>query len=392
MKPRSALLGAGLAITALLAACSDDDGTSGGDDGDVTLTIGYAADFSDIGGPADQPGTNGAQYMVDQINAEGGVCSGTVKLVVKEISQTPPDPVAAKRGVRELLDDGVDVLLGPPFSDYGFPVLDETAGEVPVLFVASTEVSLSNIKRGAFLVSFNDLVQSSAAAEFSLKQGWTNAVTLSSSDIPYLTVNPQGFAEIFTKGGGDVKDVSFAFGSTDFSSQVNEIAAMDPQPDVIFSAIFQPDAGVFLKQLREAQVESAVFGADGFEATSIWTDPSAEGVYFTSHTFPQEGNGVQAFLDGYAKSGLPKLETPTFGVLGADAVKLAVAARAANCDGDGKSLVDTLAGLENVTVVSGVDTYKDTPGTPRRNVVISKVENGTPVVADTFFPTDVATG
>ena len=394
MVSRKGAIAAGVTLTLLVAACggSDSKTDSGGTTGD-TFKIGYAADLSEIGGIGDNPGTSGAQFMVDQLNKAGGVCGKQIELVVKEISQTPPDPVAAKRGVRELIDGGAEVLLGPPFSDYGFPILDETGGKLPVLFVTSTEVSLTDISRGSFLVSFNDYVQSSAAAEFATKQGWKIAVTLSSSDIPYLTVNPQGFTEVFEKAGGTVaSDLTYSLGATDFSAQVNEIAAMSPQPDIIYSSFFLPEAGVFLTQLREAGVKSAVFGADGFEASFIWTEAAAEGVYFTSHTFPSADNDVQKFLDDHAKSGLPKIETPSFGVLGADAVQLAVAAKGKNCDGDPASLIKTLSDLENVKVTSGTDTYKGTPGTPKRDVVILTVKDGAPVLADKFFPTVVAQG
>lgn len=394
MVSRKGAVAAGVTLTLLVAACggSDSKTDSGGTTGD-TFKIGYAADLSEIGGIGDNPGTSGAQFMVDQLNKAGGVCGKQIELVVKEISQTPPDPVAAKRGVRELIDGGAEVLLGPPFSDYGFPILDETGGKLPVLFVTSTEVSLTDISRGSFLVSFNDYVQSSAAAEFATKQGWKIAVTLSSSDIPYLTVNPQGFTEVFEKAGGTVaSDLTYSLGATDFSAQVNEIAAMSPQPDIIYSSFFLPEAGVFLTQLREAGVKSAVFGADGFEASFIWTEAAAEGVYFTSHTFPSADNDVQKFLDDHAKSGLPKIETPSFGVLGADAVQLAVAAKGKNCDGDPASLIKTLSDLENVKVTSGTDTYKGTPGTPKRDVVILTVKDGAPVLADKFFPTVVAQG
>lgn len=381
-------------VALVAAACSDtsttDDASPRGD----TFKIGYAADLSDIGGIGDKPGTSGAQFMVDTINAAGGVCGKQIELVIKQIDSAPPDPGAARRGVRELLDDGVEVLLGPPFSDYGLPILDETKGAVPVLFVTSTEVSLADVNRGAFLVSFDDLVQSSAAAEFAIGKGWTTAVTLSSSDLPYLTINPTGFKQVFEQSGGDViQGYSYSLGATDFSAQVNEIAGLDPRPDVIYSSFFLPEAGIFISQLREAGIDSAVFGADGFEASFIWTeDVAANDVFYTSHTFPQPDNGVQKFLNDHAASDLDELETPSFGVLGADAVQIAVAAKAANCAGDPASLISTIANLENVQVVSGVDTYKGTRGTPQRNVIIGEVVDGEPTLADTFFPTVVAQG
>ncbi len=222
---------------------------------DEPLKIGYAADF-DLGGIGDVPGTKAAQYVVDTINAAGGVGGQQVELEIKQISQTPPDPAAAQRAVQELLDGGADILLGPPFSDYGLPLLEVTQGTVPVLFVTSTEITLSDPAQGSFLVSFDDRVQASAAAEFATKQGYTTAVTLSSSDIPYLNITTAAFTEVFTGAGGTVdKDLSFNLGDTDFSAQVNEIAAMDPQPDAVYSAFFLPEAGIFLKQLREAGVD-----------------------------------------------------------------------------------------------------------------------------------------
>ena len=68
------------------------------------------------------PGSNGAQFIIDQVNEAGGVGGLPVEFEIKQISQTPADPAAAQRAVQELLDGGADVLLGPPFSDYGLPL------------------------------------------------------------------------------------------------------------------------------------------------------------------------------------------------------------------------------------------------------------------------------
>jgi branched-chain amino acid transport system substrate-binding protein len=359
---------------------------------DEPLRIGYAADF-DLGGIGDVPATNAAQFVVDQVNADGGVGGHPVEYEIKQISQTPPDPAAAQRAVQELIDGGADIILGPPFSDYGLPLLEVTKGEVPVLFVTSTEITLSDPSQGSFLVSFNDRVQASAAAEFATKQGFTTAVTMSSTDIPYLNITTAAFAEVFTGAGGSVStDLSFNLGDSDFSSQVNEIAGLDPQPDVIYSAFFLPEAGIFLKQLREAGVESAVISADGFDASLIWTiGADAEGVFFTSHTFPGEGNNVQQFLDDYAAAGGPAIETVAFGALGADAAQIAIAATQAACSTDGAALIEAIGGL-TVDVTTGTTSYVGTSGTPKRDVAVLTVTDGAPALADSFFPTVVAAG
>ena len=377
-------------------ASAAPDATDGGAAGDCTLDeplrIGYAADF-DLGGIGDVPGSLGAKFIVDQINAAGGVGGLPVEYEIKQISQTPPDPAAAQRAVQELLDGGADVLLGPPFPDYGLPLLEVTNGTVPVLFVTATEVALPDPSRGSFLVTFDDRVQASAAAEFATKQGFTTGVTMSSTDIPYLNITTASFTEVFEGAGGTVAtDLSFNLGDTDFSAQVNEIAGMEPHPDVIYSAFFLPEAGVFLKQLREAGVESTVISADGFDASLIWTiGADAEGVFFTSHTFPGPDNRVQQFLDDYAATGEPAIETVSFGALGADAAQIAIAATEAACSTDGAALIAAIQEL-TVEVTTGTTSYVGTSGTPQRDVTILTVTDGQPALVESFFPTVVAQG
>lgn len=149
-----------LAFTLVAAACGDDGGDAGGGGGgdgealaalDVDailasdgtdceepsgdpLLIGYAADFSELGGYADGPGAAAAQFMADRINCAGGVDGTPVEVVVQDIQG---DPDVTQRAAQDLLDQGVQAILGPPFSDFGLPLLQVVNGAVPVLFVAS---------------------------------------------------------------------------------------------------------------------------------------------------------------------------------------------------------------------------------------------------------------
>jgi branched-chain amino acid transport system substrate-binding protein len=375
---------AAAAETTVAAAASSDCAL------EEPLKIGFAADFN-LGGISDKPASAAAKFIIDGVNKAGGVGGKPVEYEIKQISADPADYPAAQRGVQELIDGGADIILGPPFSDYGNPLLEVTKGEKPVLFVGSTETVLPDPSRGAFLVSFNDKVQGSAAAEFALKKGFKTAVTISSNEIPYTNIPQAAFTDIFNKGGGKVeKDLAFKFGQTDFSSQVNEIKAMSPQPDAIYSSFFLPEAGVFLKQLREAGVKSAMISADGFDASLIWSiGADAEGVFFTTHTFPSDNNGVQKFLDDYAASGGEKIETIAFGALGADATQIAIKAATDACTTDGKKLIEAIGGLSG-TFTTGEVSYAGTNGTPNRAVTILTVTDGKPVLADSFIPASVA--
>jgi branched-chain amino acid transport system substrate-binding protein len=150
---------------------------------DSPLKIGFAADLGELGAFSDQPGSEAAKVQVDLLNEAGGVGGLPVEYEVKDIQG---DPAATQRAAQELLDDGVNAIIGPPFASTGAPLIDTVAGKAPVLFMASTDPSLADPSRGAFLTTFSDPVQAAAAAEYAAAEGKTTAVTFSSSDDIYF--------------------------------------------------------------------------------------------------------------------------------------------------------------------------------------------------------------
>lgn len=356
---------------------------------DAPLKIGFAADLGELGAFSDQPGSDAAQVMVDQINAAGGVGGQQVEYVVKDIQG---DPAAAQRGAQELLDEGVNALIGPPFASTGAPLLDSVDGQVPIVFMASTDPALADPSRGAFLASFSDQVQSSAIAEFALGKGYTTAVTLSSPDDVYFSGNPEYFTDAFTHGGGTVlQDYSFSLADADFSTQVNAIAGLSEQPDVLFTAMVMGQTQTLLEQLDAAGLgDIVVMGVDGFDATVVWSAGAvADGVFFAAHTFPQDSNGVEEFLASAAAAG-KTIETISFGALAADAVQIIAAAVTEACSLDGPTISAAIDNLVDLPVVTGSVTYKGTGGVPEKDVVILTVEGGEPVFVEALRPAYIA--
>ena len=208
---------------------------------------------------------------------------------------------------------------------------------MPIISNASTDLALADPSRGAFLMSFSDPVQAAAAAEFAANGGATTAVTFSSPDDPYFTNTTAAFTEAFAEAGGEVvRDFTFGIADEDFSSQVNELASLDPQPDVLYTAMIMPGAGVLLEQLEAADLgDIKVIGADSFDATVVWSAGDvANDVSFTAHTFPRDDNGVQEFLDATEAAGV-EIETVSFGALASDVVKVFAHAATEACSTDG---------------------------------------------------------
>ena len=391
-----------MSLSVLAVACGDDEDTATTDAPDETgettpggdctldtpLRIGFAADLGELGAFSDQPGSEAAQVMVDMINDAGGVGGLDVEYVVKDIQG---DPAATQRAAQELLDDGVNALIGPPFASTGAPLLDTVDGQAPIIFMASTDITLADPSRGAFLASFSDPVQSAAMAEWALREGHTTAVTLSSQDDVYFSGNPEFFTEVFEAGGGDVlNDYAYSLADADFSTQVNEIGLLSEPPDVLFTAMVMPQTQVLLEQLDAAGLgDVVVLGVDGFDATVVWSAGEvANGVFFSAHTFPLESNGVEQFLADAAAAGA-NIETISFGALAADAVQILAAAATEACSVDAATLIATIDGLVNQPVVTGTVTYAGTGGVPEKDVVILTIENGEPVFVEAVRPTNI---
>ena len=353
---------------------------------ETPLKIGFAADLGELGAFSDQPGSEAAQVQVDLINEAGGVGGLPIEYVVKDIQG---DPAATQRAAQELLDEGVNAIIGPPFANTGIPLLDTVDGQTPIIYMASTDPQLADPSRGAFLASFSDPVQSAAAAEFAIAQGLTSAVTFSSADDVYFSGNPAYFTETFEQAGGTlVQDFSFSLADEDFSSQVNEMASLDPAPQALFTAMVMPQIATLLQQMDAAGLgDVTVIGADAFDATVVWSAGEvADGVFFAAHTFPTADNDVQAFLDAAAAAGA-EIETISFGALASDAVQILAFAAESSCSVDGATLIATINEITDLPVTTGSVTYAGTNGVPEKDVAIVTVAGGEPALETTLRPT-----
>lgn len=367
-------------VDAILDAGTDCEAPDG-----EPLHIGYAADLSEVGGYADQPGSNAAQFMAELMNCAGGIDGTPVEVTVQDIQG---DPDVTQRAAQDLLDAGVHAILGPPFSDFGLPLLQITQGEVPVVFVASTEELLADPEQNAFIMGFDDRAQATAAAQFATSElDAQTAVTLTSADDLYFERVPELFTEAFESEGGEVvSDYSYSLADSDFSSQVNQIAGLDEEPDVIYTPMIMPMVGTLLGQLRSAGVESDVIGADSFDATNvIGAGEDAEGVYYTTHGFPEDGSRFQRFLDAYEESG-EEFETISFGALAGDAMILIADAYARAGELDAQAIAEEIAATENLEVITEPVTYADQGGIPDKPVVIHQVQDGEATLATTVQP------
>ena len=373
------------ATGALACGGSGDDG--GGSESDK-IVIGAALGLVGDAAPGDVPASEAMEYQVDLINKAGGIDGKQVELIVKDMKS---DPALSGTVTQELLDAGAQVIIAPAFPGMGAGVVQTAAkAGVPVLSATSTQpeyVVVGGSK--AYLVAFGDNVQAAASAEYALAQGFKTAYTLTSPDLSYTDLLPKFFAEAFENGGGTtIGDAGFSIGQQDFAAQVTKIQALDPQPDVIYTGMFPPDTGVFVRQLRSAGVKAPLYGADGCDQQPLidLAGKDADGIVFTTHGFPTPGGAFEAFMTGLTEFQGKPPEAPALASLGGDTILVVQAAIEAAGSTDPKAIAEALAELEDVEVVSGSITYAGTNGVPSKTVAIVEIEDGAFVFKETITP------
>jgi branched-chain amino acid transport system substrate-binding protein len=395
-----------LAFAMLAAACGgDDDG--GGDNGvasggdvdiasilgadldncvdvpdDDPIKVGMAMDFSDVVGFVDIPGSNLVPFVAEKINCQGGINGSPVEVRVAEVGDD------AALAAQDLLDWGAHFLIGPPFADFALPILQTTNGEVPMFVAASTEPTLADASINSYLVTFDDFGMSEAAAQWAYDEGIRRAIVFTEGEgIPYTGVNPDAFAAEFARLGGEVVSTqTYVWAAdTDFSSQVNEIAQISENNEVVFSAALGFQVTALRGQLEGQNLDGLTYiGTDALDATGIQVEANNEGIAHTPHTSIAAGDRVDTLLADYEAANGEALESRGFMGLYVDSMFLGIQGML-DCEcTDGPGIGEAIQAISGFNGLTGEITYAGTNGIPPKDVPINRIVDGEDVLVATI--------
>ncbi|MEE9414989.1 MAG: ABC transporter substrate-binding protein [Acidimicrobiales bacterium] len=366
-------------IDAILSA--DLDNCAAAPTGDP-IKVGMAMDFSDVVGFVDIPGSNLVPFVAELINCNGGIDGAPVEVQVAEVGDD-----AALAG-QELLDWGAQFLIGPPFADFALPILQVTEGKVPMFVAASTEPTLADATINSFLVTFDDFGQSEAAAQWALDEGITRAIVFTEGEgIPYTGVNPDAFSAAFIAGGGEVVSTqTYVWAAdTDFSAQVNEIAGLSENNEVVFSAALAFQVTALRGQLEGQGLDGLTYiGTDAMDATGIQAEDNNEGIVHTPHTSISPGDRIDTLLADYEAAKGEALESRGFMALYVDSLFLGLQG-ILDCGCNEPADIGTaVAAFSGFQGLSGEITYAGTNGIPPKAVPINRIVDGEDVLVATI--------
>ncbi len=346
------------------------------------IKVGMAMDFSDVVGFVDIPGSKLVPFVAELINCNGGINGSPVEVRVAEVGDD------AALAAQELLDFGAHFLIGPPFADFALPILQTTGGNVPLFVAASTEPTLADAANNSYLVTFDDFGMAGAAAQWALDEGITRAIVFTEGEgIPYTGVNPDAFAAAFTAGGGEVVSTqTYVWAAdTDFSAQVNEIAGISDNTEVVFSAALAFQVTALRGQLEGQGLDGLTYiGTDALDATGIQVEANNEGIAHTPHVSITPGDRNDTLLANYAEREGEALESRGFMALYVDSMFLGIQGMLdCGCTepSDIGAAVREISGFQGL---SGEITYAGTNGIPPKAVPINQITDGEDVLVATI--------
>jgi branched-chain amino acid transport system substrate-binding protein len=290
-----------IAISLLVASCSSKSGGSGGSgctNGKIIVGEARAqtGDFAFF----DVVSMNGNELAIDQFNKEGGLLGCKLTVISGDMKG---DPSLGGRVANDLISKGTQILFSP--SDFDVGIAAAQAGEKAGL-VGTSEASAVNMPDAVgphfFAAGITEEGLGLAEADFANEKGWKHAYVVTNEQFSFFT-NIEKFFK--TKFQGDIvaRDV-VADTQTDYSAVISKIGAQS-QADVIFLNDYFPHVGTFIKQLRDAGIETPVLGNNSYSSLDF---PDVVGktrmtqVYYASPVF-WEGKdldpAVQKILDAY---------------------------------------------------------------------------------------------
>lgn len=342
--------------------------------------IRVAALYSLTGGLSslDGPSLKGAELHVEQINEAGGLLGRPLELVVFD---TRTDQQVTATAAQEAVSS--DIVAGFGQSDTTFvmaaaPTFQEAG--IPFVTSGATHPMLPEwVGDNMFMTAFGDDDQSYAIADYGYDTMDLRRVYVwTDNSMDFTRALTQFFVERFVERGGEIIDEDFfMMGDTDFSAQIARLEAVDPPPEAVFISAIPSEAGLTVRQIREAGIDMPIVSGDGFDTQLVATVPGPElanDVFFSTHTYLADDRPeVQAFIDDYTEMyGHPPENS--FAPLGYDAIGLIANAIENAGEASPEAIREAMTATRDYPAVTGTVSYTRETMVPPKPVSIISVQ------------------
>jgi|GEM_PF-1877281 len=272
-------------VVASLVACSS--AAAPGEPGSADpIVIGMSqaltGDFVAVGSAI----RDGAEYAVDEINADGGLLGREVKLVVRDDQSKPEQAVSA---FNELAGE-VSVYVAPGTAASAIALLDlAERRQIPLVSPGTGESMTEPLRTNVFQVPSTGVSAGEAMAQYLVESGYERVFGIVNTDDESLPRSWAAIESILDESGNPaVGSAEVSFATADHSSVIAQARAADADAIAMLQAA--APAVAFAQQV-----------ADGFpEATVVASNAVAADYYVKDGGEYVNGNYVLTILAGIA--------------------------------------------------------------------------------------------
>jgi len=207
--------------------------------------------------------------------------------IVLVIADNQFDKIQTVNGYNRLVsNDKVVAIEGPLASSMALSIKRfANESKTPTVTQIATNPRVTKDTKYITRACFTDDFQGKVAAKYALNHNLDTAVVVFDKKQDYSVGLAKAFIDAYKKGGGNIlKTLYINSGDKDFNAQVAQIKSLNPK--FIYTPIYAPEEGLFLRQLRAAGVTTPVMGGDGIADPGLLkklAGEAANGVMYTDH-------------------------------------------------------------------------------------------------------------
>ena len=335
------------------------------------------------------PVHNGAKLYIDQLNANGGINSKTIKVLEYD---DKADGIETVNAFNLAMDNGITAVIGSVLTGATIALSDATYEvNMPQITASATAAGVtmidpedenSEIRTNVFRSCFIDPFQGEKMADYAYnKLGAKTAGILFETGNDYSEGLKDAFVEKAAELGLEVVATeAFATGDKDYKAQMTNIASKNP--DVVFCPIYYGEAGLAITQGRQAGITATFLGGDGFGGIKDYASPEdLEGTVYCSGYAPGTESVAQFEADYQATYGepVPNMFAPLAydaAMLMCNALKSAEdAGLTAGTDEYKQAVIDALAANDGTEGITGSYTF-DPYNNPIKSAAMIQLQGG----------------
>lgn len=329
---------------------------------------------------------NAANLAVNEINEAGGLKIGDrthpVTLLIKDDRDQPDEAVHV---TRELIQQEVVAIVGPPLSRNAIPVADLAESlQLPMITPTSTNPQTTAGKKYVFRIAFIDDFQGDVMARFAREElGIERAAVLYDVASAYNRGLAEYFKQQFKRAGGTIVAAeTYITGEQNFRKQLQRIHASQPQ--ALFLPNYPPEIAIQVQQARELGITATFIGGDSWGDLNLPQLSETEGAFFSALWSPELTNqATQEFIQAYQQTYNQMPDDSA--AMTYDALGLLFQAMQAQGKAEPEAIRQGLANIQPYEGASGTLEFDGT-GDPAKSAIVLQLKGGKAVFYREVLP------